>query len=74
MAAAMKVHELRFFAVEHTAYMLFAVILAHVGAALSRKARADLSKYRGAAICYSLSFLFILAGIPWWRPLLRFGS
>jgi hypothetical protein len=74
MAAAMKDHELRFFAVEHTTYMFVAVIFAHVGGALSRKGKTDLAKYRGAAICYSLSLLLILAGIPWWRPLLRLGS
>ena len=74
MAAAMKDHELRFFSVEHTTYMFVALILAHVGAALSRKGKTDLAKYRGAAICYSLSLLLILAGIPWWRPLLRLGS
>ena len=74
MAVAMKDHELRFFTVEHTTYMLLAVILAHVGAALSRRAKADRTKYRGAAICYGLSLLLILAGIPWWRPLLRWGG
>ncbi len=73
MAAAMKDHEMRFFAVEHTTYMFVAVVLAHVGGALSRKGKTDLAKYRGAAICYSLSLLLMLAGIPWWRPLLRFG-
>jgi hypothetical protein len=74
MALAMKDHELRFFAIEHITYMFIAVMLAHVGGALSRKAKTDLAKYRGAAICYSLSLLLVLAGIPWWRPLLRFGS
>jgi hypothetical protein len=74
MAVAMKDHEMRFFAVEHTTYMLVALILAHVGGALSRKGKTDLAKYRGAAICYSLSLLLMLAGIPWWRPLLRLGS
>ena len=74
MAAAMKDHELRFFAVEHTTYMFVAVILAHAGAALSRKGKTDLAKYRGAVICYSLSLLLMFAGIPWWRPLLRLGS
>jgi hypothetical protein len=74
MAAAMKDHELRFFAVDHTAYMFVALILAQVGVALSRKGKTDLAKYRGAAICYSLSLLLMLAGIPWWRPLLRLGS
>src|SRR5689334_12284568 len=37
MALAMKDHELRFFSVEHAAYMFLAVVAAHVGAALSRK-------------------------------------
>ena len=74
MAVAMKDHEMRFFAVEHTTYMFVALILAHVGGVLSRKGKTDLAKYRGAAICYSLSLLLMLAGIPWWRPLLRLGS
>ncbi|MEO8043276.1 MAG: hypothetical protein ABI674_00085 [Spartobacteria bacterium] len=70
--AAMKEHESRFFTVEHTLLMLLAVVCAHVGAALARKGRTDLMKYRGPAIAYSVSLLLLLAGIPWWRPLLRF--
>lgn len=68
---AMKHHESRFFAVEHSALMFLAVICAHLGAALARKARTDLMKYRGPAIAYSVSLVLMLAGIPWWRPLLR---
>jgi hypothetical protein len=74
MPAAMKDHELRFFTVEHTTYMLIALISAHVGSALSRKGRTDLRKYRGAAIAYAISLLVILGGIPWWRPLFRWVS
>jgi hypothetical protein len=74
MAVAMKDHELRFFTVEHTTYMLIAVILAHVGGAISRKGKTDRAKYRGATIAFGLSLLLMLAGIPWWRPLLRFGG
>ena len=74
MTAAMKVHELRFFTVEHTTYMLLAVILAHVGGAISRKGKTDRGKYRGASICYVLSLLLMLAGTPWFRPLFRFGG
>jgi hypothetical protein len=72
LGEAMKNQESRFFAVEHTTLMLLAVICAHVGAALSRKGRTDLTKYRGAAIAYIISLLLVLGGIPWWRPLLRF--
>jgi hypothetical protein len=74
MGQAMKQHEPRFFTVEHTALMLLAVICAHVGGALSRKARTDLAKYRGSAIAYTISLLLMLYGIPWWRPLLRLGA
>lgn len=74
MAAAMKDHELRFFTVEHTTYMLIAIILAHVGAAMSRKAKSDRARYRATTIFYVLALLLILAGIPWWRPLLRIGG
>jgi hypothetical protein len=74
MAVAMKDHELRFFTVEHTTYMLIAVILAHVGGAISRKGKTDRAKYRGATISFGLSLLLMLGGIPWWRPLLRFGG
>jgi cell division protein FtsW (lipid II flippase) len=73
MAAAMKDHEMRFFTVEHAVWMLLAVIFAHLGGALSRKGRSDLTKYRAAAICYSISLLLMLVGIPWWRPFLRVG-
>ena len=74
MAVAMKDHEMRFFSVEHTIYMFIALVLAHVGGALSRKAKTDVARYRAAAICYSLSLLIVLAGIPWWRPFLRIGG
>jgi hypothetical protein len=74
MAVAMKDHELRFFSVEHTTYMLIAVILAHVGAVMSRRAATDRAKYRAATIAYAISLLVMLAGIPWWRPLLRLSG
>ena len=72
LGEAMKQQESRFFTVEHTLLMFLAVVCAHVGAALSRKGRTDLMKYRGAAIAFTLSLLLLLSGIPWWRPLLRF--
>ena len=69
MAEAMKIQESRFFTVEHTTYMLIAVALAHLGGILARK-----MKIRGATMAYLFSVLLMLAGIPWWRPLLRIGG
>jgi hypothetical protein len=75
--AAMKDTVLRFFAVEHISIMILAVVLAHVGRALSRKAVEPLQKYRWAAIGFGLAVLAILFAIPWpfaqvARPWIRF--
>ncbi|HEY9900539.1 MAG TPA: hypothetical protein V6D00_15285 [Pantanalinema sp.] len=69
MKAAMKEPSVRFFAVEHSFLMLVAVVLAHVGSVMVKKASND-SKFRTAAIWYTLSTLAILFAIPWWRPLM----
>ena len=68
--AAMADSELRYFAVEHLLMMVIAVVLVHIGRALSRRADTDNSKYKRAAIFFTLSLLVVLAAIPWFRPLL----
>ena len=74
LSEAMKSQQSRFFTVEHTLMMLLAVICAHIGGVVARKAATARTKYRGAAIAYTISLLLMLGGIPWWRPLLRLGS
>ena len=64
-SAAMQVGDLRFIALEHPFYMILAVILAHLGTILSRKAEQSNAKFRRAAIWFSLSVLAIILGIPW---------
>lgn len=69
--------QMRFFAVEHILMMVIAVVLAHVGRALSKKASTDLLKHRRAAIWYGLALLVMLLAIPWpfspvSRPWIRF--
>jgi hypothetical protein len=71
--AAMSNPELRFFAVEHVAMMLIAVVLAHVGRTLSKKAAEATAKHRLAAIFFGLAILAIASAIPWTRPLIRLG-
>lgn len=73
---AMKVPQLRFFAVEHVLGMLIAIALAHVGRGKVSKAP-EHRKARLAAIFYGLALVAILASIPWpglpaGRPLFRF--
>ena len=69
--AAMGDSMLRFFAVEHILGMIVALVLAHVGRVLSKKAIEPVKKHRAAAIWFTLSLLAILAMIPWDRPLGR---
>lgn len=60
--------QMRFY-MEHIGMMFLAVILGHVGSAVSKKADADIDKHRKAAIWFTVTVLVILASIPWTRPL-----
>ena len=70
-AAAMKDSMLRFYAVEHLAGMLLAVVIAQVGYSTSKRAGTDRGKFLRAAIAYSIAALLILASIPW--PFMKYG-
>lgn len=75
-ASAMRSSGTRFFAIEHLLLMLIALVVAHVARSLSRKASSDLLKHRRAAIGFLISFVLMMAAIPWpffsyGRPLLR---
>ena len=48
----------------HGVVMFLAVLCAHIGGALTRKARSDTMKYRGAAIAWAISVALIFAAIP----------
>ena len=62
----------RTFLMEHMPIMFVALILAHVGSALSRKGADDGAKHRRAALWFTLTVLLIAVAIPWSRPLFRF--
>ena len=73
---AMKDPGLRFYAVEHISSMFLAVVLAHVGRVLARKATSSASKRTKLLVCFGLSTLLMLVGMPWpgrpgGRPLFR---
>ena len=48
----------------HGVLMFLAVLCAHIGGALTRKAPTNAMKYRGPAIAWLLSLLLIFAGVP----------
>ena len=64
-AAVMKNPVARFFAVEHQAGMLLAIILIHVGKAQARKPIGDKAKHRRTVIFYLIALLIILVSVPW---------
>jgi hypothetical protein len=69
-SAAMSNQGMSFFAIEHPFAMLLAVVFAHLGSALSKKAPDSTGKFKRAAIWYTLSVLLLIIGMPWFRPLL----
>lgn len=74
LGAAMGSDELRFLVAEHIPLMVLVVVLAHVGAVVSRKAADDRARHRRAALWYAVSALLMLLATPWWRPLLRLAG
>lgn len=75
--AAMRDPVARFWAVEHVTLMVVAVIVAHLGRILGRKARTPGAKRMRLLICFTIATIAILAATPWpgmtaGRPLIRF--
>jgi putative Ca2+/H+ antiporter (TMEM165/GDT1 family) len=64
---AMKDADLRFYAVEHFAMMLIAVVLVHIGRAKAKKAKIDRNKFITAFIFFAIALVVMLAAIPWSR-------
>ncbi len=56
---------LRFFAVEHTLGMLIALILVHVGYAVTKKDIPDQKKFSKAFYLFLIAFIVIFISIPW---------
>ncbi len=67
---AMSVANLRYFVLEHPFYMILALVFAHLGSILPRRVDQSTSKFRRAAIWFTLAVFMILLGMPWARPLL----
>jgi len=59
--------ELRFFAVEHLVGMLVAIALITVGYSRAKRLQHDFKKFKVLLITYLISFILILALIPWDR-------
>lgn len=74
--AAMRDPVARFWAVEHIAMMIGAVVFAHLGSVLARKAPTPAARRTRMMICFAIATLLMIAGTPWpgfraGRPLFR---
>jgi cytochrome c biogenesis factor len=70
MAATMKDPGTRFFIAEHPTLMVIAVVVATVGSIVAKNARDDAARHRKLLTFTVVTLLFLLAGIPWQRPLM----
>lgn len=63
----MKNSDLRFYAVEHIFTMLIAVAIAHIGFSKLKKKENSIDKYKIGINFFIISFIFLLARMPWSR-------
>lgn len=66
----------RFYAVEHETMMIAAIVIAHVGRVLARKAATPAAARTRTLVCFGLATVLLLVGTPWPgmlddRPLFR---
>lgn len=64
-------NSVRFFAMEHIAIMIVAVVLAHLAVVFSKRAETSASKFKRGTIYATLAVLAVLVGIPW--PFFSYG-
>jgi hypothetical protein len=77
--AAMRDPVARFWAVEHITLMLVAIVLAHVGRVLARKAPTPAAGRSKMLLCFVIALVAIMAATPWpgmraGRPLFRISA
>jgi hypothetical protein len=56
---------------EHVGLGVLAAVFATLASALSKRATSNPARFRAMTVWTVLSLVVALAGIPWWRPLLR---
>ncbi|MBY0425307.1 MAG: hypothetical protein K2Q22_06700 [Cytophagales bacterium] len=64
-SVAVKQRDIRFFGMEHSIMMIFAIVALTIGSAASKRKELDVDKFRTMAIWFSVGLLIILVSIPW---------
>lgn len=68
--AALRDTPVRYFFIEHTAFMLGAVAIAHIGLTKVRRQSSDSGRFQAAALWLGVALAVIVGFLPWARPLL----
>ena len=71
MAFTLKDPIIRFWTIEHATSMIFAISTFQIGKFIALKKTPPEKRFKAVLIAIGISFLFILAGIPW--PFLKHG-
>ncbi len=72
MGDIMKDASIRVIGIEHISLMTLAWVFVHIARIKSKKATSDNLKHKHLFIWSAAALLFVLAAIPWARPLFRF--
>lgn len=65
MGNAMKQADIRFWAVEHIAINVIAIVIAQVGRSRSKRMADALKKHKTQAIFFTIALVLVLSRIPW---------
>src|SRR5665213_4432425 len=63
--------DMAFFGATHALIMIAVLFAVHLSAVFVRRGRNDAARLRRSVLCYGLTLLLLLAGVPCWRPWLR---
>jgi hypothetical protein len=63
--------DMQFFGATHALIMIGVLFAVHLSAVFVRRGHNDAARLRRSVLCYGLTLLLLLAGVPWWRPWLR---
>jgi len=69
--AAMKVPNLRFFALEHAVLAILGLAALHIGYARAKRASEDSTRHRNSLVGFAVAMLLFALAIPWpWRAVI----
>jgi hypothetical protein len=63
--------EMHFFTATHVQIMATVLVAVHVASAIIRRGKNSRAQLWRTGVCYGLTLVLLLFGVPWFRPLVR---